>query len=58
MYLGWEGRVPELEVLTLPFVTFAIYAFGSRSVRDNPDKIATIFGNGPDKYPEQDLIEK
>lgn len=61
-YLAWEGNSEvELQHLALPFVTFAIYAFGSKFVKNNPDKIATIFGNGTtpeEKYPDVDFREK
>lgn len=60
-YLAWEGdSEAELQHLALPFVTFAIYAFGSKFVKNNPDKISMAFGRTlpEDKYPEQDLTEK
>lgn len=44
-YLAYEGESePELEALTLPFVTFAIYAFGSKFLKNNPDRISTMLG--------------
>lgn len=52
-YLAWEGdSEQELEFLALPFVTFAIYSFGSKFVKENPDTIARAMGRGQVDSPE------
>lgn len=52
-YLAWEGdNEQELEYLALPFVTFAIYAYGSKFIKNNPDQIARAMGRGQVESPE------
>lgn len=54
MWLGFQGSIPELEILAWPFMTFALGAFGL----DAYNKQTIPSGARAYKYTQKELEEK